>query len=84
MKLHVPNITCEHCERTIVRTLQLLDVQGRVVVDLASKTVDVEGALSVEQVTAALAAQDYPATLVSTTPTSDRQAAANCCGKCRV
>ena len=48
---------------------------------LAAKLVSVEGALTAEQVVAALAANDYPATQVMTDAAS--APGANCCGSCR-
>lgn len=84
MNFHVPNITCGHCERTIVRTLHSLDAQARVVVDIANKTVSVDGTLTAEQVAAALAAQDYPATHVSAAQAAEPRPVTNCCGSCRV
>lgn len=81
MKFHVPEITCAHCVRTITRALQSINAEARVDVDIAAKLVSVEGALTAEQVVAALAANDYPATQVMTDAAS--APGANCCGSCR-
>ena len=84
MQFQVPTITCGHCARTITRALQSIDAQARIDVDIASKLVTVDGALSAEQVVAALAAHDYVATPLATPSTDEAPSAGRCCGSCRV
>jgi copper chaperone len=61
--LSVPDISCEHCERTVTNALTPLAGVERVAVDLPAKrvTVDYDAArVDVERLSAALAAEDYP------------------------
>ena len=62
--LTVPNISCEHCERTVVEALAPTEGVENVSVDIPSKTVRVAydaDRVSVDQLSAILAAEDYPA-----------------------
>jgi copper chaperone len=43
IEYRVPDMTCEHCRKTIVSALSPLDGVERVEVDLVSKTVTVTG-----------------------------------------
>jgi copper chaperone CopZ len=61
--LDVPDITCEHCERTVKQTLGPLAGVQAVQVDVPAKSVTVlydEGAVSIDRMAEALAAEDYP------------------------
>lgn len=61
--LSVPDISCEHCERTINSTLSPLAGVREVRVDIPAKEVHVdfdEAAVDVERFKAALAEEDYP------------------------
>lgn len=61
--LEVPDISCEHCERTVKQTLQPLPGVHRVEVDIPGKTVSVdfdETAIDVDRISAALAEEEYP------------------------
>jgi copper chaperone CopZ len=62
-KLIVPDMSCEHCERTIRETLSPLVGVERVSVDLPSKSVIVAydpTQIEIDQMSKALAAEDYP------------------------
>jgi copper chaperone len=66
--LNVPNISCEHCERTINEALKPLEGVRMVQVDIPTKQVSVdydEHVLSVEKMQSALADEDYPVESVS-------------------
>ena len=61
--LNVPDISCEHCERTITETLTPMEGVRNVNVDIPVKQVRVEfedGAVDVEQMKEALQEEDYP------------------------
>jgi copper chaperone len=61
--LNVPNISCEHCERTINETLQALDGVRLVQVNIPAKQVKVdydEQGVSLQEMQTALRDEDYP------------------------
>ena len=61
--LNVPDISCEHCERTIVNALGPIMGVRQVNVDIPSKQVRVdydESHVSLEQMKAVLQEEDYP------------------------
>jgi copper chaperone len=61
--LEVPDVSCEHCERTVRETLEPLEGVESVRVDIPGKAVTVQyddRALSVGRMSEALAAEDYP------------------------
>jgi copper chaperone CopZ len=62
----VPNITCEHCVRTIQTELSEVDGVTRVVASEATKRLEVEYSppASEERIEALLAEIDYPAVKV--------------------
>ena len=59
--LSVPDISCGHCKMTIEGAVSLLEGVGRVLVDVASATVDLgyEDPATLEQIVAAIEAQGY-------------------------
>jgi copper chaperone len=66
--LTVPDISCAHCEQTVTRALEPLAGVRAVAVDIPAKTVQVTydpDRITVEQMTAALAAEDYPVAAVA-------------------
>ncbi len=66
--LNVPDISCEHCERTITEALTPMEGVCSVNVDIPSKQVRVEyeeGAVDVEQMKEVLQEEDYPVASVS-------------------
>ena len=61
--LSVPDISCEHCARTVTNALTPLTGVDRVAVDIPAKRVTVDydpGKVDVAQMSAALAEEDYP------------------------
>ena len=61
--LSVPDISCEHCERTITEALTPLEGVRNVKVDIPSKQVNVEydeGTVDVNKFKAVLQEEDYP------------------------
>lgn len=64
MKLHVENMTCGHCEKAIKQAIANADQNAQVTVDLTTKKVDVETALSLEQVQSILNEEGYTATAI--------------------
>ena len=61
--LSVPDISCEHCERTITEALTPLDGVRAVKVDIPAKQVNVdydESAVDVDKFKAVLQEEDYP------------------------
>ena len=61
--LNVPDISCEHCERTITGALTPVDGVQRVAVDIPAKQVRVEydeSKVDVEQMKEVLQEEDYP------------------------
>jgi copper chaperone len=61
--LSVPDISCEHCERTITEALTPLDGVRNVKVDIPSKQVNVEydeSTVDVNKFKAVLQEEDYP------------------------
>jgi copper chaperone len=65
--LSVPNISCEHCERTITNALTPFAGVHRVHVDIPTQRVHVdydETRVDVERIKAILGEEDYPVTSV--------------------
>jgi len=61
--LKVPDISCEHCEKTIVGALGPVEGIQSVVVDIPAKQVTVEydaNQVSVEKMKGVLEEEDYP------------------------
>jgi copper chaperone len=61
--LRVPDISCEHCERTVTQALGRTGGVQRVEVDIAAKEVRVsydEAAVDLERLKTVLAEEDYP------------------------
>jgi copper chaperone len=67
--LTVPDISCEHCERTVTQALTALDGIRTVNVSIPAKQVRVEyddGVASLDRMQAALQEEDYPVESVQT------------------
>jgi copper chaperone len=61
--LNVPDISCEHCQHTIMHALTPVDGVHRVTVDIPTKEVHVDydaARLDVERLKAILQEEDYP------------------------
>lgn len=66
--LSVPDITCEHCERTITQALTPLDGVREVKVDIPTKQVHVdydETAIGIDRFKTVLQEEEYPVASVS-------------------
>ena len=66
--LTVPNISCEHCERTVTEALTPLEGVRQVRVDIPAKQVSVEfdeALVDVDRMKAVLADEEYPVEAVS-------------------
>lgn len=61
IELTLKDMNCGHCVATVTRTLQQLDPQAQVRVDLPNKTVQVETGVDAARVRQALAEEGYPA-----------------------
>lgn len=83
MKLLVEGMTCGHCVRTITRALQALDPDALVSVDLAGKTVMVQGQVGLAEATAALAAQGYAVVGSDASDNGEPANTGQCCGSCK-
>lgn len=69
--LSIPDISCEHCERTIISALTPVDGVREVRVDIPGKQVHVaydEGKVEVDQMKAILQEEEYPVESVSSVP----------------
>lgn len=65
--LSVPDISCDHCARTVTNALSPLDGVARVAVDVPAKRVTVEydpNQIDVDRMSAVLADEDYPVAAV--------------------
>lgn len=61
MKLLIENMTCGGCARGVIATIQDIDPNAKVDVDLATKIVTVESSESVDKITEALEEDGFPA-----------------------
>ncbi len=69
--LHVPDISCEHCERTVTRALAPLAGIQRVSVDVPAKQVRVtydDAVVTVTRMQEVLREEDYPVASVTPAP----------------
>ncbi|MEO8632160.1 MAG: heavy-metal-associated domain-containing protein [Chloroflexota bacterium] len=67
--LNVPDISCEHCERTITNALSPVEGVRTVRVDIPTKRVEVEyddAAVNVDKMKGILQEEEYPVESVST------------------
>ncbi|HEY4541984.1 MAG TPA: heavy-metal-associated domain-containing protein [Noviherbaspirillum sp.] len=64
IELDVQNMTCGGCARHVTKSVQSLDANARVDVDLAAKKVRVESAVDANAIAAAIAEEGYPATVI--------------------
>ena len=65
MLLKVGNMSCQHCVNAVTRALRALDPDAAVQVDLEKGEVRAAGGFDAAAAIAALADEDYPATLIS-------------------
>lgn len=59
LELTLPDMTCGHCVRTVTATVQRLDAQARVTIDLPTHKVAIESTAPAEAIKAALAEEGY-------------------------
>lgn len=59
LKLKVPDISCDGCAETITETIQTMEPDAKVNVDVQAKTVTVEAAASEETIKQAIVAAGY-------------------------
>jgi copper chaperone len=59
LQLQLPDMTCGHCAATVTRTVQSLDPQARVQIDLPNHSVQIETRADEGQVRAALTEEGY-------------------------
>ncbi len=62
VQLKVTGMTCNHCISMVNKAIAKLQANATVTVDLAQQQVDVESALTAEDIIAALDEAGYPAT----------------------
>lgn len=61
MKLLIENMTCGGCARGVAATIQDVDPNAKVDVDLTTKIVTVESSESIDKITEALEEDGFPA-----------------------
>jgi len=61
IELQLPTMTCNHCVRTVNQTVQRIDAQAKVEVDLAAKTVRIESQHARDEFVRALGEEGYEA-----------------------
>ncbi len=59
IELTLPTMTCGHCVRTVTETVQRVDAQAQLQIDLPTHRVRIESQLPPERFTAALAEEGY-------------------------
>ena len=60
MEFNIPDMSCGHCVGVITKTVQQLDVNAKISVDLPAKKVSVETTQDRQTVADALAEAGYP------------------------
>lgn len=60
MKFRIENMTCGGCVRSVTATIQELDENAKVNVDVVSKMVEVESSASESEIIAALTEDGFP------------------------
>jgi copper chaperone len=55
----LPTMTCGHCAATVTRTVQRLDAQARIDIDLPSHRVRIESQQAPESIAKALSEEGY-------------------------
>jgi len=56
---HVEGMTCEHCEKAVVRAVRQLDNNAQVVADRLHNKVEVDSSASVQDITQAIVEEGY-------------------------
>jgi len=60
LELTLPTMTCGHCVKTVTATVQRLDAQARLTIDLPTHKVQIESTQPAEAIRHALAEEGYP------------------------
>ena len=60
MEFNIPDMSCGHCSGVITRTIQQIDADAMISIDLPAKKVSVQTAQDRQVVADALAAAGYP------------------------
>lgn len=58
----VNDMTCGHCASRVTQAVKSVDDQAKVTIDVANKTVRIEGAGDIDAIAAALTEAGYPPT----------------------
>lgn len=61
-ELQVEGMSCGGCVKSVTKSVQLIDIDAKVSVDLASKKVRVDSKAGLETVTSAISDAGYPVT----------------------
>jgi len=56
---HVEGMTCEHCEKAVVRAVRQLDNNAQVVADRLHNKVEVDSTASAQDITQAIVEEGY-------------------------
>lgn len=59
-ELQVEEMSCGHCASTVTKSVQAVDAQARVEVDLAQRKVRVQSTAELDKIAAAIVAAGYP------------------------
>jgi copper chaperone len=59
IELTLPTMTCNHCVKTVSATVQKVDAQARLQIDLPTHKVQIESARGADEFKSALAAEGY-------------------------
>lgn len=65
-ELQVEKMSCGHCVNAVTKSVQAIDAQASVEVDLAQRTVRVQSATELAKIVAAIADAGYPVTASAT------------------
>jgi len=60
MEFHIESMTCDGCARGVVRAIESVDANAKVVADPPSRTVKVSTSATREQIERALVEADFP------------------------
>ncbi len=60
IELTLPNMTCGHCVRTVTETVQRVDREAKVEIDLPTHRLRIESGQAAQTFVAALADEGYP------------------------
>lgn len=59
-ELQVEEMSCGHCASTVTKSVQAVDAQAKVEVDLAQRKVRVQSTAELSEIAAAIVAAGYP------------------------